>query len=66
MLELQDIENEVLSLPKGKYSEFRKWFFSYDFELWDRDIETDSNAGKLDFLIEEAVKEEKSDELKPL
>ena len=66
MLALQDIEKEVLSLPKNKYSDFRRWFFSYDFDLWDGDITRDSNSGKLDFLIDEAVKEEKSGELKPL
>ena len=66
MLALQDIEKEVLSLPKNKYSDFRKWFYSYDFEHWDQAIVQDSKSGKLDFLINEALEEEKSGELKHL
>jgi len=66
MLAVKDIEKEVLSLPKNKYSDFRKWFFSHDFKLWDDDIRQDSNSGKLDFLIDEAIREKEADELKPL
>ncbi|MBN2420499.1 MAG: hypothetical protein JXL81_14005 [Deltaproteobacteria bacterium] len=57
MVTLKDIEKEVLSLPKNKYSDFRKWFYSYDFENWDQDIAKDSVSGKLDFLIDEALEE---------
>lgn len=33
------------------------WFSERDWEEWDREIERDSAAGKLDFLVEEAVDE---------
>jgi len=49
MLALQDIEKEVFSLPKNKYSDFRKWFYSYDYENWDNDIKQDLKSGRLDF-----------------
>lgn len=66
MLALKDIEKEVTELPKEKYTDFRKWFFSYDFKNWDQQIKDDSKSGKLDFLIDEAMAEKKSGELKQL
>jgi hypothetical protein len=66
MLALQDIEKEVISLSKNKYSDFRKWFYSYDFEHWDNEIKEDSKSGKLDFLIKEVLEEKTLGELKSL
>lgn len=53
---IQDLERAVLSLPETEYKKFRQWFFDQDWEKWDRQIEEDSEAGKLDFLREEAQK----------
>ena len=66
MLGLQEIEKEILSLPKNKYSDFRKWFYSYDLEHWDNKIKEDSKSGKLDFLIKEVIEEKTLSELKSL
>ncbi len=56
MRSIQDLEKAVLSLPENEYKKFRQWFFDQDWEKWDRQIEEDSRAGKLDFLLEEAKK----------
>jgi len=66
MLALEEIEKEVLALPKNKYSDFRKWFLGLDFNSWDKEIEKDSESGKLDFLIQEAISEKASGQLKQL
>jgi hypothetical protein len=66
MLALKEIEKEVTSLPKKKYSDFRKWFYSYDFKNWDQQIKDDSISGKLDFLIDEAMNEKAHGKLKQL
>lgn len=57
MLTLQKLEQEIIILPENDYSTLRKWFYERDFEKWDNKITKDSESGKLDFLIEEALLE---------
>ena len=38
----------------------------YEHARWDRQIATDSEAGKLDFLIDEALAEHRAGKTKPL
>jgi len=66
MSSIQDLEKAVLSLPENEYKKFRQWFFDQDWEKWDRQIEADSGAGKLDFLREEAQKAKGKNRLKAL
>ena len=66
MLALEEIEKEILDLPKNKYSDFRKWFLDLDYKSWDKEIEKDSDSGKLDFLMQEAISEKDSGQLRPL
>lgn len=40
--------------PYSEFARLRKWFAEKDWEMWDKQIEIDVAAGKLDFLIEEA------------
>ena len=35
------------------FARLRRWFAEKDWERWDRQIESDSAAGKLDFLLDE-------------
>ncbi len=49
-----EIQTAILDLPEAEYAELRKWFSEVDWERWDQQIEADSEAGKLDFLITEA------------
>ena len=55
MTKVEELEKVVLSLPKKEYNEFRQWFLERDWEEWDREIEEDIKAGKLDFLVQEAI-----------
>jgi hypothetical protein len=52
---LSEIQQAVLALPEADYAKFRNWFTETDWEKWDREIESDSEAGKLDFLIAEVL-----------
>ncbi len=54
MLKVEEILCSIESLSKEEYTQLREWFFERDWEKWDRQIEFDSEAGKLDFLIDEA------------
>ncbi len=53
MSKLKELERTIDSLPDKEYSEFRQWFLERDLAKWDRQIEADSKAGKLDFLVRE-------------
>lgn len=64
MLAVQEIEKEILSLPRKEYSDLRNWFYSQDYAQWDEQIENDTATGKLDFLLDEAKSEKQSGKLK--
>ena len=55
MTKIEAIENEVQQLSPAELSSFREWFFAYDSEAWDRQIERDAASGKLEKLASEAV-----------
>ncbi len=55
MLALQEIEKEVLTLPKKDYSDFREWFYNHDSTKWDEEIKQDIENDSLDFLGQEAL-----------
>jgi hypothetical protein len=47
-------------LPKKDLARFRKWFVEYDAAAWDRQLESDAAAGKLDASAREALREHKA------
>ena len=60
MSDLEEIEQRIRKLSPDELSRFRAWFIEFDHLLWDRQIEADSNAGKLDMLASEALAEYKA------
>jgi hypothetical protein len=57
MTRVEALKRDVQSLTQTELTEFRKWFEDYDNELWDRQIEADSKAGKFDQIEAEALAE---------
>lgn len=57
MLSVEEIKSAIASLSQEYYVRLRDWFSERDWEKWDEEIEKDSTAGKLDFLVKEAVAE---------
>ena len=55
MSTLIEIERAVCGLAADELAAFRAWFAEYDADAWDRQIETDIAAGRLDALAEEAL-----------
>ena len=53
MSELEEIEQRIRKLSPEELAKFRAWFIEFDHLLWDRQIEADSKAGKLDKLAAE-------------
>jgi hypothetical protein len=62
MTQIEELERAVTTLSSAEYRRFRKWFLQRDWEAWDRQIEEDSDSGKLDFLLKEAEKEKSEGE----
>ncbi len=64
MTTVEKIQTEIQSLSVEEYELLRLWFFERDWKKWDKQIERDDKAGKLDFLIEEAFAEKRARQLK--
>jgi hypothetical protein len=56
MTRVQQIESAVEKLSPEELAAFRKWFDEYAADAWDRQIEFDVRAGKLDALAEKALR----------
>lgn len=55
MTRVAKLENEIRQLNRDELAAFRDWFRKYDSDEWDREIEKDALAGRLDGLAEEAI-----------
>ena len=56
MRKIERIEREIQGLSPSELQAFRRWFREYDAKAWDRQIEEDVKAGKLDTLANAALK----------
>ena len=54
MTRVEALEREVQSLTPEELAAFRDWFAEYDWQVWDRQLESDVAAGKLDKFAAEA------------
>jgi hypothetical protein len=52
---IEEIEDAVRRLSSEEFAAFRAWFAGLDAAAWDRQIEEDVAAGRLDALADEAV-----------
>jgi hypothetical protein len=57
MTKVEALEREVANLSAEELAAFREWFSEFDWQAWDRQLETDVAAGKLDALAAEALDE---------
>ena len=58
---VKEIEDAVLKLSVAELAVFRAWFVEFDGEAWDRQIEADARAGRLDALADEAIEDLRAD-----
>jgi hypothetical protein len=54
MTKVEKLEHEIKSLSAQELTSFREWFAAFDAAAWDRQIEEDAKAGKLDSLADAA------------
>ena len=62
MSRVEEIENAVAELPKEDLARFREWFAEFEARIWDRELEEDAAAGRLDDLAEKALRDHRSGE----
>jgi hypothetical protein len=56
MTTVEQITGAVKRLPTKDLARFRKWFAEYDAAVWDRQLEQDGSAGRLDVLTRAALR----------
>ena len=66
MSKVEELKTEIERLPQEEFTELVRWVSEKDWERWDKEIESDSKAGKLDFLIRETHAEKAKGTLKDL
>jgi hypothetical protein len=66
MTRVQKLAREIEELSPSELAAFRKWFAEYDSVEWDKQIERDAMAGKLDQLAEKALADHKAGRSKEL
>jgi len=55
MSTITEIEQALEKLPPEELAKFREWFAEFDAAQWDRQLERDIAAGRLDALAAEAL-----------
>jgi hypothetical protein len=63
---VEKLELLIKSLSAQELARFREWFAEFDAQVWDRQIEADAAAGKLDRHIEESMADHKAGKTRPL
>ena len=66
MSKVDELKKEIERLPKEEFTQLVRWLSEKNWERWDKEIEADSAAGKLDFLMREALGEKGKGTLKDL
>ena len=60
MSELEQLEKQIKNLPPAELAKFRAWFSEFDHLVWDKQIEADAKAGKLDGVVAQALSDFKA------
>ena len=66
MADVKSLEKAVEALDPAALAEFRRWFAEFDAAVWDRQLEADATAGKLDALLSEAEEDYRNQQHHPL
>jgi hypothetical protein len=66
MGKVETIEQQIQALSPEELARFRAWFLEFDWAAWDRQLQRDVSAGKLDALAEKALRDHASGKTTPL
>ena len=65
-MSIQEIENAVAKLSPQELSAFSIWFEKYVADQWDRQIERDAKAGRLNEALDRAGEQRETGRCTPL
>ncbi len=57
MRQLEQIESQIAEFNAVELAAFRKWFVEFDASAWDQQFGADANAGRLDHLADDALRD---------
>ena len=66
MSKIDEIKADIEKLPSEECAELFRWLSEKEWESWDKEIEADAEAGRLDFLVREAYEEKSKGTLKEM
>ncbi|WP_037151289.1 hypothetical protein [Rhizobium freirei] len=66
MTKLEQIEKNIVDLAPEDFKAFTEWFEALKATRWDRQIEADAGAGKLDRLADGALADFRAGKTRPL
>jgi hypothetical protein len=66
MSRVEDLERAIESLSPDELAQFRAWFAEFDWQAWDQQLARDGEAGKLDSLADEAIRDHEAGRSKAL
>ena len=65
-MSVQEIQKVICSLPPADLAVLTNWFEARQMDAWDRQIEDDCKAGKLDHIKSQIEKQVKAGQYSPL
>ena len=66
MQTVEEIQQAIEALSEEDYERIRQWLVEADWDDWDRQIAADSEAGRLDSLVQEALENKRRGLLRDL
>jgi hypothetical protein len=65
-MDIKEIESAIAQLPPSDLVELAAWFEEFQAQVWDRQLEQDIKAGRLDALLEHAERDFEQGQCEPL
>lgn len=62
---VEDIARQIEALSPEEVAQFRAWFLEFDLAASDPQLEADIQAGKVDPLVQDALRDQKAGKVKP-
>ena len=66
MSKIDELKADIEKLPSEEFTELFRWLSEKEWASWDKEVEADSQAGRIDFLVREAHEEKAKGTLKEL
>lgn len=66
MIKVERLEREIQSLSPEEQVAFRQWYEAFDAAEWDRQLEADVTANRLDRVAEAALADYRAGRARPL